>query len=143
MNSLPTPAPMVTTTTKEFWSATARGEFLLQRCEACNLVVWFPRSHCPECATTTLTTFRASGAGVVYSHTVIRKVGNMYQGAVPFVVAYVELDEGPRIMTNIVECEPEEVSIGMRVEMVFHDTGEGNALYRFRPAQTTQRPASS
>ncbi len=136
MSSLPTPAPTVTTTTRAFWEATARGEFLLQRCDACDLVIWFPRSHCPECATTVLPTFRASGRGVVYSHTVIRKVGNDYRGAVPFVVAYVELDEGPRIMTNIVGCEPADVSVGMRVEMEFHDTGEGNALYRFRPAAT-------
>lgn len=135
MNELPTPAPMVTTTTKEFWDATSRGEFLLQRCDACDLVVWFPRSHCPGCAATGLPTFRASGNGVVYSHTVIRKVGNDYRGAVPFVVAYVELDEGPRVMTNIVGCEPEEVTVGMRVEMVFHDTGEGSALYRFRPSR--------
>ena len=134
MKPLPTPAPMVTSTTKEFWDATARGEFLLQRCDDCDLVVWFPRTHCPGCATTSLPTFRAAGGGVVYSHTIIRKVGNDYRDAVPFVVAYVELDEGPRIMTNIVGCEPEEVSVGMRVEMVFHDTGEGNALYRFRPA---------
>ncbi len=134
MNNLPAPAPMVTSTTKEFWDATSRGEFLLQRCEQCDLVIWFPRSYCPECASTSLPTFRASGRGVVYSHTVIRKVGNDYKGAVPFVVAYVELDEGPRVMTNIVECEPGEVSVGMRVEMVFHDTGEGNALYRFRPS---------
>jgi uncharacterized OB-fold protein len=134
MNPLPTPAPMVTTTTKEFWSGTARGEFLLQQCTACDLVIWFPRSHCPECATTDLPTFRASGKGVVYSHTVIRKVGNEYKDAVPFVVAYVELDEGPRIMTNIVECDPNEVKVGMRVEMVFHDTGAGSALYRFRPS---------
>lgn len=136
MSSLPTPTPTVTTTTRAFWEATARGEFLLQRCDACDLVIWFPRSHCPECATTVLPTFRASGRGVVYSHTVIRKVGNDYRGAVPFVVAYVELDEGPRIMTNIVGCEPADVSVGMRVEMEFHDTGEGNALYRFRPAAT-------
>ena len=136
MNPLPTPAPMVTTTTRQFWDATARGQFLLQRCETCDLVIWFPRSHCPQCATTTLPTFPASGKGVVYSHTVIRKVGNEYKGAVPFVVAYVELDEGPRIMTNIVGCSPDDVTVGMRVELEFHDTGEGSALYRFRPVRT-------
>ncbi len=51
-----------------------------------------------------------------------------------YVLAYVELDEGPRIMTNIVECDPDSVRIGQKVELVFHDTGEGNALARFRPA---------
>ena len=136
MNPLPTPAPMVTTTTRQFWDATARGQFLLQRCDTCDLVIWFPRSRCPQCATTALPTFAASGKGVVYSHTVIRKVGNEYKGAVPFVVAYVELDEGPRIMTNIVGCGPDDVTVGMRVEIEFNDTGEGSALYRFRPVRT-------
>ena len=133
MSSLPTPAPMVTPITSAFWEATSRGEFLLQKCDECQTVVWFPRKHCPECWTTNLSTFTASGRGTVYSFTVIRKVANEYKAATPFVVAYVELAEGPRIMTNIVDCEPESVTVGMDVEMVFHDTGEGNALYRFRP----------
>ncbi len=134
MNELPNPAPQVTTTTKQFWDATTRGEFLLQRCDACDTVIWFPKKHCPECAATGLSTFAASGNGTVYSHTVIRKVANEYKAATPFVVAYVELDEGPRVMTNIVDCDPESVTVGMRVRMVFHDTGEGSALYRFVPA---------
>ena len=56
-----------------------------------------------------------------------------YDGSAPFVVAYVELAEGPRVLTNIVGCEIDEVEIGMSVEVVFDDTGEGSALYRFRP----------
>ena len=51
-----------------------------------------------------------------------------------YVLAYVELEEGPRVMTNIVECDPNDVRIGQRVEVVFHDTGQGTALVRFRPA---------
>jgi len=96
-------------------------------------MVWFPRKHCPDCWTETLSVFDASGRGTVYSFTIIRKVANDYKAATPFVVAYVELSEGPRVMTNIVDCDPESVTVGMPVEMVFHDTGEGNALYRFRP----------
>lgn len=124
---------MVTTTTEAFWKATSEGRFILQRCDACDLVVWFPRKHCPECWTENLTTFDASGEGTVYSYTVIRKVANEYKQATPFVVAYVELAEGPRIMTNIVGCDVDEVRVGMPVSIEFHDTGEGNALYRFHP----------
>lgn len=134
MNELPVPAPVVTTTTKAFWDATAEGRFVLQRCDSCATVIWFPKNHCPECAGTSLGTFDCSGRGTVYSFTIIRKVGNAYKEAVPFVVAYVELEEGPRVMTNIVGCEPEQVRVGMPVTMVFHDTGQGNALYRFVPA---------
>lgn len=124
---------MVTTTTEAFWKATSEGRFILQRCDACDLVVWFPRKHCPECWSETLATFDASGEGTVYSYTIIRKVANEYKQATPFVVAYVELAEGPRIMTNIVGCEVDSVRVGMPVAIEFHDTGEGNALYRFHP----------
>jgi uncharacterized OB-fold protein len=53
---------------------------------------------------------------------------------VPFVLAYVELDEGPRVLTNIVDCDPDDVHIDMPVSLVWHDTGENSSLYRFRPA---------
>jgi hypothetical protein len=59
-----------------------------------------------------------------------------YRDALPYVVAYVELEEGPRVMTNIVDCEPDEVAVGMAVRVVFHDTGEGSALFRFQPDPT-------
>ena len=124
---------MVTSTTEAFWKSTSEGRFILQRCNACDLVVWFPRKHCPECWSETLATFDASGEGTVYSYTIIRKVANEYKQATPFVVAYVELAEGPRIMTNIVGCDVDSVRVGMPVAIEFHDTGEGNALYRFHP----------
>ena len=134
MSTLPAPAPMVTTTTQEFWDATARGEFRLQRCDDCGTVIWFPRSECPECWTSNLTVFNATGRGTVYSYTIIRKGAGDYQDKGPFVVAYVELEEGPRVLTNVVDCDVESVRIGMPVTVVWHDTGKGNSLYRFRPA---------
>lgn len=133
MTGLPTPLPVVTSTTARFWAATSQGRFELQRCDSCDLVIWFPRSRCPRCWTKDLTHFDASGFGNVYSYTIIRKVGNDYRDSTPFVVAYVELDEGPRVLTNIVNCDVDAVHVGMRVQVVFHDTGHGTALYRFRP----------
>jgi hypothetical protein len=124
---------MVTSATENFWAATAEGRFVLQRCEVCDIVIWFPRRHCPSCWTEVLTNFDAVGTGTIYSFTIIRKGSGNYEGAAPFVVAYVELPEGPRIMTNIVDCDPESVVVGMAVEIVFQDTGAGNSLYRFRP----------
>ena len=134
MSTLPTPAPTVTQANAAFWAATAEGRFQLQRCNECDTVLWFPRRHCPLCWTENVSTFDASGKGVVYSFTVIRKGAMAYKESGPFVIAYVELAEGPRVMTNIVECDVETVAVGMPVEVVFHDTGQGNALYRFRPA---------
>ena len=133
MSTLPTPAPTVTQGNAAFWAATAEGRFQLQRCNECDTVLWFPRRHCPSCWTDNVSTFDASGKGVVYSFTVIRKGAMAYKESGPFVIAYVELAEGPRVMTNIVNCDVETVKVGMPVEVVWHDTGQGSALYRFRP----------
>ena len=134
---LPAPAPFVSPEIKTFWDATAEGRLLLPRCEQCQAVIWFPRPFCPACASTTISWFQASGRGSVYSFTVNRR-GQAdlpaYKETGTYVLAYVELDEGPRIMTNIVDCDPDTVAIGQRVEVVFHDTGQGSALLRFRPA---------
>jgi uncharacterized OB-fold protein len=134
MTMLPAPAPVINSTTAEFWKATTEGRFLLQRCNACDIVLWFPRRNCPKCWTEDVSTFDAQQTGTIYSFTVVRKGKGAFQDAGPFVIAYVELADGPRIMTNIVDCDIDALHIGMPVEMVFHDTGEGSALYRFRPA---------
>lgn len=134
MTTLPAPAPVINSTTAEFWKATTEGRFILQRCNACDIVLWFPRRNCPKCWTENVSTFDAQQTGTIYSFTVVRKGKGAFQDAGPFVVAYVELADGPRIMTNIVDCDIDALHIGMPVEMVFHDTGEGSALYRFRPA---------
>jgi uncharacterized OB-fold protein len=134
MSALPTPPPFVESDTEEFWTATAAGKLLLKRCNNDGTVIWYPRSLCPVCHSTDTSWFEASGQGAVYSFTVSHRGEGPYREAAPYVLAYVELDEGPRLMTNIVDCEPGAVSIGQRVRVVFDDTGEGNALIRFAPA---------
>jgi uncharacterized OB-fold protein len=135
---LPAPAPFVLPEVKQFWDATAEGRLLLPRCVECAAVIWYPRPFCPQCASTRVEWIEASGHGTVYSFTVNRRgVADLpaYRDAGVYVLAYVELDEGPRVMTNVVDCDPDGVRIGQRVEVVFHDTGQGNALPRFRPIQ--------
>jgi uncharacterized OB-fold protein len=134
MSTLPVPAPLVTPANERFWAATAQNRFELQRCTACDTVVWFPQRRCPECWTESLDTFDAAGTGTVYSFTVVRRGNGDWRDAAPFVLAYVELDEGPRVLTNIVDCDPDDVHIDMPVTLVWHDTGENSSLYRFRPA---------
>ena len=134
MNDLPVTPPTVNTTTRAFWEATAEGRFLLQRCDACDLVIWFPRRHCPSCWTENLAVFDASGRGEVYSYTIIHKGANEWKDVAPYVVAYVELAEGPHVLTNTVECDPADVRVGMPVRVVWQDTGAGSALYRLAPA---------
>ena len=134
--TLPAPAPSVLPEVKPFWDATAEGRLVLPKCTECGTFIWFPRPFCPACASTSVEWVQASGRGTVYSYTVNRRgVADMsaYREAGVYVLAYVELEEGPRIMTNIVECDPDSVRVGQKVELVFHDTGHGTALARFKP----------
>jgi hypothetical protein len=130
---LPAPAPPVNPETERFWDATADGTLLLERCEACGTTFHYPRARCPECGAPDTQWFEASGRGTVYSYTVTRQTGGDYADATPFVLAYVELEEGPRMMTNLVDCDHDDLAVGRSVSVVFHDTGEGNALPRFSP----------
>lgn len=130
---LPSPAPPVTPETEEFWGATIRGEFLGRRCRSCSSFIWYPRPICPFCYSRDTCWEELAGTGSVYSYSIVRRAGGAWSDVVPYVLAYVELDEGPRIMTNIVDCQVNAVNIGDRVEVVFDDTGAGSALPRFRP----------
>ncbi|MEL7158996.1 MAG: OB-fold domain-containing protein, partial [Actinomycetota bacterium] len=103
MSDLPTRAPRTNEDSAPFWAATAEGRLTLQRCRSCETVIWWPRSLCPQCASFDLDWFTASGRGTVYSYTVVhRSQGRTWNEVTPYVLAYVELDEGPRLMTNIV-----------------------------------------
>ncbi len=130
--TLPAPAPAVAPELAEFWAATSEGRLLIPRCDACGQTYWYPRPICPLCHSTSITWEQASGVGTVYTFSIVRRGMGVYADA-PYVLAYVDLAEGPRIMTNIVDCDIEAVEIGQPVELVFHRTSEGTALPRFRP----------
>jgi uncharacterized protein len=134
---LPAPAPPVNPETQEFWAATARGQLLLKRCLDCDSVIWYPRAFCPECAGLRTEWFEASGRGRIYSYTVNHRGEGAYQGQPPFVLAYVELDEGPRMMTNIVDCPqtPEALELDMKLEVKFETLDDAIALPLFRPTK--------
>ena len=133
MSTLPAPKPPINPETREFWEATGEGRLLLKRCTDCGHVIWYPRAICPDCQSSATEWFEASGRGRVYTYTVAHRGEGAYRDAGTYVLAYVELDEGPRVMTNVVDCDPAEVRVDLPVEVVFHDTGEGTALPRFRP----------
>lgn len=133
-SGLPVPPPNPNLETQRFWDATAEGRLELPRCDDCEHVVWYPRERCDQCGSTSVTWFEASGRGTVYSCTVTRRIPGSWRAATPFVLAYVELDEGPRVATNVVGCDPETVHIGQAVRTVFDPTPDGPALLRFTPA---------
>jgi uncharacterized OB-fold protein len=131
--ALPAPSPEISPELAEFWAATTQGRLLLPRCRACGEAFWYPRPACPFCHAADTAWEQASGRGRIYTYTIVRRGAGAYADA-PYVLAYVELDEGPRMMTNIVDCAFDDLEIGLPVEVVFHRAGDGAALPRFRPA---------
>lgn len=125
------PLPKPTPETRHFWQGTAAGELRLQRCDACRHTYFPPRPFCPKCASRKVSVFKASGRAILYSYVINHRP--MPPFTEPYSIAVVQLEEGPRMMTNIVDCDPNTVRIGQKVQLVFHDTGEGTALARFRP----------
>ncbi|MBT2208024.1 MULTISPECIES: Zn-ribbon domain-containing OB-fold protein [Actinomadura] len=132
---LPAARPVVNPDTEEFWKATAEGRFIGRRCDDCGSAMWYPRPICPFCHSSNTRWEDFTGRGTVYSFSVVHRAGGEWKGVTPYVLAYVELEEGPRMMTNIVDCDVESVAIGDEVEVVFEDTGHGSALPRFRPVR--------
>jgi uncharacterized OB-fold protein len=139
MTALPAPAPPVNDETAPFWAALGEGRLELPVCDACGHHIWYPRQWCPVCQHESVAWTVLSGRGTVYARTILRKAMGPWGGAAPFVIAYVELDEGPRVLTNVVTEDPEAVDVGTPVEAVFvpvDDPGDGSLathLLRFRP----------
>src|ERR1700679_854790 len=107
---LPIITPRIDPDTAGFWAGTTEGKLILERCQECQEVIWYPRGgFCPACGKMSATPFEAAGTGTVYTFTVVHRALAEYAGATPFVIAYVELDEGPRVLTNIVDCAPADV----------------------------------
>ena len=121
------PAPPVTPESAPFFAAAAEGKFLIGRCASCGRAHWYPRARCPFCFGETRWE-EASGRGVIYSFSVMRRV------APPYAIAYVTLDEGPTMMTNLVDCDFDGLRIGQRVELVFRPSEGGTPVACFRPA---------
>jgi uncharacterized OB-fold protein len=129
--NLPRPTPE----TAPFWDGCRAGRLLIQRCAACGNRQFYPRLVCTRCAARRLEWLAASGRATVESFTVVRQaISPAYAGDVPYVVAIVRLAEGPTMMSNIVQCEPEQVAIGMAVTVVFEPLDADITLPKFRPA---------
>jgi uncharacterized protein len=112
MEPLPAPAPPVNPETKPFWDATSQARLLVKQCQDCQSLIWYPRTICPECSCLRTSWLQVSGRGRIYSYTVNHRGEGPYQGCGPYVLTYVELEEGPRMMTNIVETDGRELAAG-------------------------------
>lgn len=133
MKSLSKPLPKPTQDTTPFWEGCKNHKLLLQKCKECE-DVRFPASiMCPSCGSLDYEWMSASGKGEVWSHVIFHlSYHPAYERLVPYGVAIVELEEGVRMVTNIVGCPPEEIHIGMPVEVFFDDVSENIALPKFK-----------
>lgn len=129
------PLPTVSGETRPFWEACKREELLIQRCVSCGEYQFYPRGICANCWTTGISWVRASGKGTVWAFTVTyqnRTPG--FAEEVPYVLALVELEEGVKMFTNIVQCSAGDVRIGMPVEVTFAQATDQISVPFFKPA---------
>jgi uncharacterized OB-fold protein len=122
------PAPEVTPETRPFWEAAAAGRLLVKKCAACGQAHHYPRPLCPFCFEDATEWLEASGRGTIYAYSVMRRV------PVPYAIAYVTLEEGPTMMTNITDCDLDTLRIGQHVRVVFKPTEGGPPVPMFTPA---------
>ena len=121
------PAPAVNPETKAFWDAAEAGRLMIGKCDSCGRVHFYPRALCPFCLSDKTGLQPAAGTGTVYTYSVMRRA------PIPYAIAYVTLDEGVSMMTNIVDCDLDRIRIGQKVRLVFKPTEGGPPVPMFTP----------
>jgi uncharacterized protein len=119
------PAPQASPDTQPFWDAAAKGQLVIKKCRACGESHYYPRPHCPFCGSDATDWQVTAGTGTIYSYSVMRRA------EVPYAIAYVTLDEGPTMMTNLVDCDFDRLKIGQRVKVAFTPTDGGPPVPTF------------
>jgi len=128
------PLPTITPETRHFWEGTRAGELRLQRCAGCGDAYFPPRPFCPSCGSADVDVFQASGRATLYSYVIHHRPAPGFEP--PYSIAVVQLEEGPRMMTNIVQVAqtPEALRLDMPLEVLFERINEDISLPLFRPA---------
>ena len=129
------PIPKATPETEEFWAGARRGELRIQRCRSCGKAYFFPRPFCPNCSSKDVEWFTASGKAKLYSYVIAHRAAYGFEDYAPYAIAVVQLDEGPRMMTNItgVEITPENLPIDMPVEVGWEKLDDDITIPLFKP----------
>ena len=128
--------PHIDEESRPWWEAVKRHELYIQKCRDCGAVRYHPRALCPQCLSSSTQWLRCSGKGKVYTFTVTHQnQAAGFRDSLPYVMAYVELAEGVKMLTNLVDYKLEEVKIGMPVEVVYEDVTPEVTLVKFRPAR--------
>lgn len=128
-------APVPTPLSRVYWDACREHRLLIQRCPDCGQHQFYPRIFCAVCGCRDMQWVEASGRGAVESWTVVRTpVAEAYAADTPYLIVLIRLDEGPVMMSQLVDCAPERVSRGMHVEVVFRNWSQDIVMPLFKPA---------
>jgi uncharacterized protein len=131
------PLPTIQPEWEHYWQKAKEHELWLMRCKDCGAAYFYPRAICPSCFSRNTEWFQSSGRGTLHAFAIVHRAPQpAFADMVPYIVAFVELEGGARMPTNLVEVEPDPsaVKIGMPVEVVFDDVDERVTLPKFRPA---------
>jgi uncharacterized OB-fold protein len=120
-------APQPNAETAAFWQAAEEGKLMIGKCNACAKVHYYPRTICPFCFSDKTELQQASGNGTIYTYSVMRRA------PIPYAIAYVTLSEGPTMMTNIVDCDLDNIRIGQPVRLVLKPSDGGPPVPMFTP----------
>ncbi len=130
----PLPRPIDPEFTKPFWDAAKRHELVIPRCKRCDHFFFYPRSECLRCFSTDIEWAKVSGQGRLHSFTVVRQPADpSFMADVPYVYALVQLNEGPRMVSNVVECAIEDLKVDMPLTAVFDELTSEWTLVKFKP----------
>ena len=122
------PAPQPTVETQPYFDAASQGKLVIKKCTACGQLHHYPRALCPFCGSDRTEWTPVSGRGTIYSYSVMRRASP------PYAIAYVTLAEGPTMMTNIVDCDLDQIRVGQAVTVVFKPSDGGPSVPMFTPA---------
>ena len=130
------PLPHLDEESRPWWEALQRHELYIQKCRECGDTRYYPRALCTSCMSANTEWVKCSGRGKVYTFTATYQNQTPgFRESLPYIMAYVELDEGVKMLTNLVDCAPEQVKIHMPVEVVYEDVTPEVTLAKFRPAR--------
>ena len=118
-------APAINPETKHFWDAAANGQLLVKKCLACGEVHFYPRSICPFCHSDRTEWQVSSGRGTIYSYSVMRRAPE------PYAIGYVTVEEGPKLLTNFVDCAFDDIKIGKTVKLIWKQSDGGPPVPMF------------
>jgi uncharacterized OB-fold protein len=136
MSKFTNPLPEITSVSEPFYRAAREHRLIIQRCKDCKKNIFYPKSICPHCLSKDFEWYDSSGKGKVYSYTIVEAAApEAFQGAVPYVLGVIDLKEGVRMLSWIVDCKHEDVKCDMDVEVTFKDLDDKVALPMFKPAK--------